>query len=131
VQTVNVVLWLALAFQPAGNRAQTPPRSNAARARRADFAIPKPFFPEEEDTSPCADRRGHRRRAAWQRRSGVRSTHLGRLSCGVSAPGRSMAAQSGRRAVERMIDEGVRIGAGAGPEVADQGRPYSKGRMPW
>jgi 4-hydroxy-2-oxoheptanedioate aldolase len=33
--------------------------------------------------------------------------------------------------VTQMIDEGVRIGAGAGPEVADQGRRYSKRRMPW
>ena len=31
--------------------------------------------------------------------------------------------------LEQMIDEGVRIGAGAGPEVADQGRPNR--RMPW
>ena len=33
--------------------------------------------------------------------------------------------------VEEMIDEGVRIGAGAGPEVADQGRRYTQRRMPW
>jgi 4-hydroxy-2-oxoheptanedioate aldolase len=33
--------------------------------------------------------------------------------------------------IERMIDEGVRIAAGAGPEVADRGRRYSKRRMPW
>ncbi len=35
------------------------------------------------------------------------------------------------KTVARMIDEGVRIGAGAGPEVADQGRRYTKRRMPW
>ena len=33
--------------------------------------------------------------------------------------------------IEQMIDEGVRIGAGAGPEVADQGRRYTNRRMPW
>jgi 4-hydroxy-2-oxoheptanedioate aldolase len=33
--------------------------------------------------------------------------------------------------IEPMIDEGVRIFAGAGPEVADRGRRYSKRRMPW
>jgi 4-hydroxy-2-oxoheptanedioate aldolase len=33
--------------------------------------------------------------------------------------------------VEQMIDEGVRIGAGANPQVADRGRRYTKRRMPW
>ena len=33
--------------------------------------------------------------------------------------------------IEQMIDEGVRIGAGAGPEVAHQGRRYTNRRMPW
>ena len=33
--------------------------------------------------------------------------------------------------IEQMIDEGVRIGAGAGAEVADQGRRYTNRRMPW
>jgi 4-hydroxy-2-oxoheptanedioate aldolase len=33
--------------------------------------------------------------------------------------------------VEKMIDEGVRIGAGAGPEAADKGRHYTKRKMPW
>ena len=35
------------------------------------------------------------------------------------------------RNVEAMIDEGVRIGGAAGPEVADQGRRYTRRRMPW
>ncbi len=35
------------------------------------------------------------------------------------------------KTIEPMIDEGVRIFAGAGPEVADRGRRYSKRRMPW
>lgn len=33
--------------------------------------------------------------------------------------------------IEAMIDEGVMIGAGAGPEVADKGRKYTKRDMPW
>lgn len=33
--------------------------------------------------------------------------------------------------VEQMIDEGVMIGAGAGAEVADKGRRYTKRKMPW
>jgi 4-hydroxy-2-oxoheptanedioate aldolase len=33
--------------------------------------------------------------------------------------------------VDKMIDEGVRIGAGAGPEAADKGRRYTKRKMPW
>ena len=33
--------------------------------------------------------------------------------------------------IEQMIDEGVRIGAGADADVADQGRRYTKRRMPW
>ena len=33
--------------------------------------------------------------------------------------------------VEEMIDEGVRIGAGADSEVANQGRRYTARRMPW
>jgi 4-hydroxy-2-oxoheptanedioate aldolase len=33
--------------------------------------------------------------------------------------------------VEAMIDEGVKIGAGAGAEVADKGRKYTKRQMPW
>ena len=33
--------------------------------------------------------------------------------------------------IEQMIDEGVRIGAGAGPDVADQGRRYTGRQMPW
>ena len=39
--------------------------------------------------------------------------------------------QVNERNVEAMIDEGVRIGAGAGPEVSDQGRRYTRRRMPW
>ena len=39
--------------------------------------------------------------------------------------------QVNERNVEAMIDEGVRIGAGAGPEVADQGRRHTQRRMPW
>ena len=33
--------------------------------------------------------------------------------------------------VEAMIDEGVRIGAGAGAEGSDKGRRYTERRMPW
>ncbi len=33
--------------------------------------------------------------------------------------------------VEAMIDEGVMIGAGAGAQVADKGRKYTKRQMPW
>jgi hypothetical protein len=33
--------------------------------------------------------------------------------------------------IEPMTDEGVRIFAGAGPEVADRGRRYSMRRVPW
>lgn len=33
--------------------------------------------------------------------------------------------------VEEMIREGVMIGAGAGPEVADKGRRFTKRQMPW
>ncbi|MBI1356343.1 MAG: hypothetical protein GC160_18535 [Acidobacteria bacterium] len=33
--------------------------------------------------------------------------------------------------VTAMIDEGVMIGAGGGPETADKGRKYSKRQMPW
>ncbi|MCB9384672.1 MAG: hypothetical protein H6509_08655 [Bryobacterales bacterium] len=33
--------------------------------------------------------------------------------------------------VTDMIDEGVMIGAGASPEVADKGRKYTKRQMPW
>ena len=33
--------------------------------------------------------------------------------------------------IEAMIDEGVRIGANPGPEMADQGRRYTERRMPW
>ena len=33
--------------------------------------------------------------------------------------------------LEAMIDEGVRIGAGAGAEVADQGRRYTRRKIPW
>lgn len=33
--------------------------------------------------------------------------------------------------VTEMIDEGVMIGAGASPEVADKGRKYTKRQMPW
>jgi len=33
--------------------------------------------------------------------------------------------------VTDMIDEGVMIGAGASPEVADKGRKYTKRKMPW
>ncbi len=33
--------------------------------------------------------------------------------------------------IEQMIDEGVRIGSGAGAEVADRGRKYTKRQMPW
>ncbi len=39
--------------------------------------------------------------------------------------------QVNERTVEAMIDEGVRIGSGAGPDVADQGRRYTQRRMPW
>jgi 4-hydroxy-2-oxoheptanedioate aldolase len=35
------------------------------------------------------------------------------------------------KTIEPMIDEGVRIFAGAGADVADRGRRYSKRRMPW
>ena len=33
--------------------------------------------------------------------------------------------------IEAMIEEGVRIGANPGAEVADQGRRYTKRQMPW
>ena len=33
--------------------------------------------------------------------------------------------------IEQMIDEGVRIGSGAGAEGADRGRQYTERRMPW
>jgi hypothetical protein len=33
--------------------------------------------------------------------------------------------------VEAMIDEGVRIGANPGAEVADRGRRYTGRTMPW
>jgi hypothetical protein len=33
--------------------------------------------------------------------------------------------------IEPMIDEGVRIFAGAGPEVVDRGRRHSMRRVPW
>ncbi|MBM3785081.1 MAG: hypothetical protein FJW30_12015 [Acidobacteria bacterium] len=33
--------------------------------------------------------------------------------------------------ITKMIDEGVRICSGAGPEVADAGRRYTKRQMPW
>ena len=33
--------------------------------------------------------------------------------------------------IERMIDEGVRIGSNPGAEVADSGRRYTQRRMPW
>ena len=33
--------------------------------------------------------------------------------------------------IEQMIDDGVRIGAGAGPEVSDRGRRYTNRQMPW
>ena len=33
--------------------------------------------------------------------------------------------------IEAMIDEGVRIGANPGAEVADQGRRYTRRQMPW
>jgi hypothetical protein len=33
--------------------------------------------------------------------------------------------------VEDMIKEGVMIGAGASPEVADKGRKFTKRQMPW
>ena len=33
--------------------------------------------------------------------------------------------------VEAMIDEGVMIGAGAGPKVSEMGRKYTKREMPW
>ena len=39
--------------------------------------------------------------------------------------------QVNENSVEEMIDEGVRIGAGAGREVADQGRRYTQRQMPW
>jgi 4-hydroxy-2-oxoheptanedioate aldolase len=39
--------------------------------------------------------------------------------------------QMNANTIEAMIDEGVRIGANPGPEVADQGRRYTERRMPW
>ena len=39
--------------------------------------------------------------------------------------------QMNAQTIEAMIDEGVRIGANPGPEVADQGRRYTERRMPW
>ena len=33
--------------------------------------------------------------------------------------------------VEAMIDEGVKIGAGANEVTADKGRKYTKRQMPW
>jgi hypothetical protein len=33
--------------------------------------------------------------------------------------------------VEALIDEGVRIGAGANEATANKGREYTKRRMPW
>ena len=39
--------------------------------------------------------------------------------------------QVNENTIEQMIDEGVRIGAGAGADVADQGRRYTERQMPW
>ena len=39
--------------------------------------------------------------------------------------------QVNENTIEQMIDEGVRIGAGAGPDVAEQGRRYTRRQMPW
>ncbi len=42
-----------------------------------------------------------------------------------------MANQMNADTIEAMIDEGVRIGANPGADVADQGRRYTNRRMPW
>jgi len=54
-----------------------------------------------------------------------------RVLAATKAAGISFLNQVDADSVEAMIDEGVRIGANPGAEVADQGRRYPNRRMPW
>ena len=54
-----------------------------------------------------------------------------RVLAATTAAGIPFLNQMNAENVEAMIDEGVRIGANPGPEVADQGRRYTERRMPW
>jgi 4-hydroxy-2-oxoheptanedioate aldolase len=54
-----------------------------------------------------------------------------RVLAAAQQAGISFLNQVNANTIEAMIDEGVRIGANPGPEVADQGRRYTKRRMPW
>ena len=55
----------------------------------------------------------------------------GRVLAATKAAGIPFLNQMNAETIEAMIDEGVRIGANPGPEVADQGRRYTGRRMPW
>lgn len=54
-----------------------------------------------------------------------------RVLAATQQAGISFLNQMNANNIEAMIDEGVRIGANPGPEVADQGRRYTERRMPW
>ena len=54
-----------------------------------------------------------------------------RVLAATQRAGISFLNQMNANDIEAMIDEGVRIGANPGPEVADQGRRYTERRMPW
>ena len=54
-----------------------------------------------------------------------------RVLAATQQAGISFLNQMNANTVEAMIDEGVRIGANPGPEVADQGRRYTERQMPW
>ena len=54
-----------------------------------------------------------------------------RVLAATEQAGISFLNQMNANTIEAMIDEGVRIGANPGPDVADQGRRYTKRRMPW
>ena len=54
-----------------------------------------------------------------------------RVLAATNAAGISFLNQMNTENIEAMIEEGVRIGANPGPDVADQGRRYTERRMPW
>ena len=54
-----------------------------------------------------------------------------RVLAATKAAGISFLNQMNADNVEAMIDEGVRIGANPGAEVADRGRRYTERQMPW
>ena len=55
----------------------------------------------------------------------------GRVLAATKQAGIAFLNQMNASNIEQMIDEGVRIGAGSGPEVSDQGRRYTNRQMPW